>query len=71
MPNGNTKNKYPPFIEDKLAFAVPFYNVEGKIVSKEYYFLNGETRQRCRIIKGLGIPTNSNKKKIVPNKGQN
>lgn len=69
MPNGNIKNKYPPFQEDKLTFAVPFYKVDGRIVSKEYYFLDGETRQRCRIIKELDIPANKNKKKTVNNKG--
>jgi hypothetical protein len=61
--------RFPPFQEDKLAFAVPLYRVDGKIVSKEYYFYDGETFEKCRIIQELDIPTNKNKKKTVSNKG--
>jgi hypothetical protein len=65
----NQKVKYPPFQEDKLAFAVPLYKVDGKIVSKEYYFKDQETFERCRIIKELDYSANKNKKETVNNKG--
>jgi len=65
----NQKVKYPPFQEDKLAFAVPLYRVDGKIVSKEYYFKDQETFERCRIIKELDTIAKKNNKKKVSNKG--